>query len=135
MLLERYRDGALMFSVRWDKFAQDWRTATAKERVVLDDGRPAIRREPAEGDEDGEVTYTTLAPELWNRIKSRQREAFAMNPPPPRTRLCQACRAPLKVSREYEAVWTFRCETCGSSETWGKQEVGGSWGAGEKEKR
>ena len=133
MLLERYRDGGLMFQTRWDKFAQDWRTSTAKERVVLDDGRPAIRREAA--DEDGEITYTTLAPELWSRIKSRQREAFAMNPPPPRTRLCQACRAEMKVSREFEAVWCFTCPTCGSSETWGKDVVGGSIGAGEKEKR
>lgn len=134
MILERYH-GALLFNDRWDRFSVLWRTSPAKERVVLDDGRPAIRREPSPDEEGGEVTFTTLAPELWNRIKSRQREAFVMNPPPPRTRLCLACRGEMKVSREYEAVWCFRCPTCGSSETWGKDLLGGSVGSGEKEKR
>lgn len=137
MLLSRRKDGGLLFETRWDLFAQEWRTASAKERVLLDDGRPAIRREPSEGDEDGEVTYTTLAPELWNRIKGRQREAFAMNPPPARVRLCLACRGEMKVVRECEAVWCFRCPACGSSETWGKDQagIGGTRGAGEAEKR
>ena len=135
MILERYTDGGLMFAIRWDLFAQEWRTATPKERVVLNDGRPAIRREPTEGDEDGETTYTTLVPALWDEINKRQKEAFAIHPPPPRTRFCQACRAELKVAREYEAVWCFSCPRCGSAETWGKDVLGGSIGAGEKEKR
>ena len=124
-----------MFAVHWDMFAQEWRAAAAKERVVLDDGRPAIRRAPPADEENGEVTNTTLAPVLWERVKARQREAFAMNPAPPRTRLCQACRAELEVSREYGAVWCFRCESCGRSETWGKDILGGTHGAGEGEKR
>ena len=137
MILGRYSDGGLMFAVRWDVFARDWRTASAKERVVLNDGRPAIRREPSADEENGEVTYTTLPPALWDRIKSRQKDAFAMNPPPPRTRLCQACCAELRVAREYGSVWTFRCPACGRSETWGKDQpgIGGTWGAGEREKR
>ena len=135
MILTRRKDGGLVFEERWDRFCSEWRAASAKERVVLDDGRPAVRREPRPEDEDGEVTFTTLAPALWERIKSRQRAAFAMEPPPKRVRLCQACRAEMGVAREYESVYCFRCPVCGSSETWGKQIVGGTFGAGEKEKR
>lgn len=134
-LLSRRKDGGLVFEIRWNRFAEEWRTAAAKERVVLEDGRPAIRREPSPIDPEGEVTFTTLPQSLWERIRIRQREAFAMNPPPPRTRLCQACRGELKVSREYEDVWCFTCPTCGSAETWGKTVLGGSIGSGEKEKR
>ena len=135
MFLERRKDGGLLFNERWDRFSQEWHRADHKQRVVLDDGRPAIRREPSPDGEDGEITFTTLAPELWNRIKSRQREAFLINPPPPRTRLCQACRAEMAVTKEYENVWCFKCSVCGSSETWGKDIVGGTRGAGETEKR
>mgnify|MGYP001561557671 CR=1 FL=1 len=135
MFLERRPDGGLVFNDRWDRFSVSWRQATDAERVVLEDGRPAIRREPLPDETDGEVTFTTLAPELWERIKSRQREAFALAPPPPRTRWCQACRAAMVVSREYDVVWCFRCPTCGSSETWGKDVLGGTRGAGETEKR
>ena len=135
MILTRRKDGGLVFEERWSRFCSEWRAASAKERVVLEDGRPAVRREPRPEDEDGEVTFTTLAPALWERVKSRQREAFAMEPPPKRVRLCQACRAPMVVSREYEAVWCFRCPVCGSSETWGKDLLGGVHGAGEREKR
>jgi len=134
-LLERYSDGGLMFNDRWDRFCQSWRVATPRERVVLNDGRPAIRREPSPDEEDGEITYTTIAPALWEKIKQRQREAFALTPPPPRTRLCQACRAPLKVAREYGDCWTFVCDQCKSTEIHGKDLVGGTWGAGEAEKR
>lgn len=134
-LIARYRDGGLLFNERWDRFSVQWRTSAPHERVILDDGRPAIRREPNPIEPDGEVTYVTLASALWDTIKKRQKAAFAMEPPPPRTRLCQACRAEMKVSREYEAVWCFRCEACGSSETWGKDVLGGTQGSGEKEKR
>ena len=133
MIFSRRPDGGLLFETRWDLFSAEWRVASAKERVILEDGRPAIRREAT--DEDGEVAFTTLAPELWNRIRARQREAFLMNPPPARTRLCQACRAEMRVTKEYENVWCFRCSVCGSSETWGKDVVGGTRGAGETEKR
>jgi hypothetical protein len=40
----------------------------------------------------------------------------------------------MTVSREYENVWTFRCEVCKSVEAWGKDVVGGTQGAGEREK-
>lgn len=135
MLFTRRKDGSLLFETRWNLFVGEWRAATQIERVVLDDGRPAIRREPSPEDEDGDVTYTTLAPALWDRIKSRQREAFALTPPPKRVRLCQACRGQMTVTREYEDVWCFSCPRCHSSETWGKDLLGGVPGAGEREKR
>lgn len=134
MLIDRRRDGSLVFNCRWDHFVKEWRGAPLNRRVVLDDGRPAVRRPPEE-DQQGTETYTTIAPALWDTIKKRQREAFGGNPPPPRTRLCQACRQPMRMVREYSDVWCFKCDTCGSSETWGKQIVGGTRGAGEIEKR
>jgi len=134
MIFSRRKDGGLLFETRWDRFVAEWRTATDAERVVLEDGRPAIRREPTPEDEDGDVTYTTLAPRLWEEIKHRQREAFALAPAPKRTRLCQACRGTMRVAREYEDCWTFKCYACSSSEVWGKDVLGGARGAGEKEK-
>jgi len=41
----------------------------------------------------------------------------------------------MRVTREYGEVWCFRCPACGSSETWGKNLLGGTRGGGEREKQ
>ena len=132
VLIERLPDRSLVFCCTWREFLQAWRQADQAHRVVLPDGRPAART-----DGEGEVppSYTSLHPHVWPVLRARLKEAFALVPPSSkRVRLCEACRSELKVSREESMVWHFKCETCGSIEIYGKDFVGGTPGAGEKER-
>lgn len=132
MLIDKGPNGSLVIAGTWKAFLLDWRTAKPEERTVLPDTtkRPAVRREG----EAGRVTYLTIYPAVWEFMRGRIKEAFLRNPPAKRVRLCQGCRAEMVVSIEYEDVWCFVCPQCQSSETWGKQLLGGTRGAGVKEK-
>ena len=136
MLLDRRPDGSLVIETRWDDFVTAWRAADDAHRVALGDGRPAVMRDaPLSLDADPKPAYLTVAQPAWDVLRRRVKEAFRGEPPPPRTRLCQACRGPLTLAKEYEDVWTFVCGQCRSRETGGKDVVGGTRGAGEREAR
>lgn len=130
MLLSRRPDDSLLIETTWESFRTEWQKSDHAHRVVLDDKRPGVLRDTAEGPPN----VFTLHPHVWERMKSRIQEAMQGAPPPKRVRLCRACRAPMKVAREYEDVWCFRCEVCGGTDIEGKDRVGGSIGGGEKEK-
>lgn len=130
MLLDRQRDGTIIFSGTWKEFIADWKAATPDNRVILDDGRPAVRRPDADP-----VTYFTIYPQIWPEIRHKLKAMMALTPPKKRERLCELCRNPMRVSREYEGAWCFTCQVCRSTEIHGKDHVGGVWGAGEKEKK
>ena len=131
MLIDKGPNGSLIICQGWRHFLEDWRTATPAERTVLPDRRPAVRREG----EDGRATYLTIYPAVWEFMRGRITEAFRQTPPPKRVRLCAGCREEMVVTIEYEDVWCWTCPQCRSSETWGKNLVGGTIGAGLKEKR
>lgn len=134
MILHRRPDGSILFEVAWKDFRADWRKATAAQKVVLDDRRPAVRIETRGPDGAPEVRITTIAGPLWERLRPRLQAAMRGDQPHRRLRLCGACRAELTVTREYGDSWTFRCPQCRTVEVWGKRIVGGTMGAGEQEK-
>lgn len=131
MILDRLSDGSLVFSGTWKDYVAEYRKATRAQDAVLPDGRPAVRRV----NEDGEVSYVSIYPSIWSDIRPKLKEMRALSPPKKREHLCELCRSPMKVAREYEGAWTFSCDVCKSTEIHGKDHVGGVWGAGEKEQR
>ena len=128
-MLDRRPDGSIVFSSTWKSFIADWREAKPENRVVLDDGRPAVRRPDTDP-----PAYYSIYPQIWPEIRSRLKEMLAQAPPKKREHLCELCRNPMTVAREYEGVWTFRCDVCKSTEIHGKAQIGGTVGAGETEK-
>ena len=127
MILSRLPDGTTLFEERLDQFRTDWRAAPETRRLVLDDGRPAVRLE------NGSLV-TVLAP-YWTVMRQYMHARLAPGVRhPPRARYCQACGAIMQISREFEHAWTFACDTCKSTEIHGKTIVGGTEGAGEREK-
>lgn len=127
MLLTRQHDGSLLIEDRGDRFTQAWRLALQHERVVMADGRPAIRKDSPLG-----VTYTTVHRHAWDLLKKLPRNRPMVQN---RIRLCEWCGNEMKVAREFESCWAFHCPKCKSSEVWGKNLVGGTVGGGEEEKR
>ena len=127
MLLTRQPDGSLLVEVRGDHFTTAYRAAHVSQRVVLPDGRPAVREAKPDG-----VTYTTIHGKAWEILKTLPRNRPLIQN---KVKLCEACGAELKVSREYEGCWCFTCPKCKSVETHDKRLIGGTWGQGEKEKR
>lgn len=128
MLCHLQKDGSWLIEERLDEFLRQWKLTARDARVVLEDRRPAIRTHT------DPVTYLTIHPYVWDLVKQKLKETLRGTPPPPRTRRCEGCGGELKVTREYEQVWVFACDRCKSVETHGKNLVGGSVGAGEKEK-
>ena len=131
MLFDRQPDGTIIFSGTWKDYVAERHKATPDQRVVLDDGRPAIRRVS----EAGEISYVTIYEQIWPEIRRKLKDMMALTPPKKRERLCELCRNPLRVAREYGGCWTFVCDTCKSTEIHGKDRVGGVVGAGEAEKQ
>ena len=127
MKMDRLPDGTPLFSVRWDVWRSDWKRASPSQRVVLDDGRPAVLS--PSGD-----SYVTVDPQLWEIVRAKFRDALVTTARK-RERLCEACHTPMHLTHEYEHAWTFTCERCKSAEIHGKTLVGGTLGAGEPEKR
>lgn len=129
MLIDRLASGSPVFSLTWKQFLVEWRRSDQRHRAVLDDGRPAVIH-------DGEPpSYHTVVPALWAHVKPQLQERLVLRQHPPRARLCEACGTPMHLTHEWSEVWTFACERCGSVEAWGKDVVGGTWGAGEVERR
>ena len=127
MILSRLPNGTTVFEERLDQFRNDWRTAPETRRLVLDDGRPAVRL-------DTGSLVTVLAPH-WQVMRQYMQARLAPGVRhPTRARYCQACGAVMKVAREFEQAWTFACDICKSTEIHGKSLVGGTKGAGEREK-
>ena len=126
MKMDTLPDGTPIFSLRWDEFRSDWKLAVPPQRVVLDDGRPAVRS--LSGD-----SYVTIAWPLWECVRERFRESLVTTAKK-REHLCEACHTPMKITHEYEHAWTWTCDVCKSAEIHGKTIVGGTIGAGEHEK-
>jgi hypothetical protein len=113
------------------EFWREIRQAPREARVVLDDNRPGVKKQT----ELGEIILT-LYPAVWAKQKKilKEKRGYELIQPVSRTRLCDLCATPMKVIRELEQLWVMKCPACRSTEMWGKQLVGGTWGAGEKEK-
>jgi phage FluMu protein Com len=101
------------------------------EQVVMDDHRPAIRRQNELG-----LTYYTIAGALWEILQHLPR---AQQKVENRVIRCDACGSDMKVVREYDGggqgpgYWCFKCPKCKSTEIWSKAIIGGTLQAGEKE--
>lgn len=131
MLLTHRPDGSLLIECNGRQFGDLWKTATVAERVVMDDRRPAIRRQSDLG-----LTYYTIAGVLWEILRSLPRgQPKVQN----KIMRCDACGSDMQVTHEYDGggqsagFWTFVCPKCRSTEIWSKEIVGGTKGAGEKE--
>ena len=127
MLLTNRPDGSLLIECGGRDFTRAWQEALQHEKVLMADGRPAIRRETGLG-----VTWTTVHAHAWNVLKTLPRNRPMIRG---KMRLCSWCGAELKLSREFEEVWTWVCPACKATEIMGKNLVGGTRGGGEKEKR
>lgn len=124
-------DGVAVIPEKAKTFWTAMRDAPASDRVVLPDGRPALRSVSQVG-----TFYRTLHPLIWQASRKILKEygARALVQPVSRTRLCQSCLTPMAVKRELEGIWVLACPMCESVELWGKQLVGGTQGAGDREK-
>lgn len=120
-----------VIEVQSTEFWGAMKAAPKDARVVLPDNRPGVKRQTDLGD-----VILTLYPAVWAMQKRKLKElrGYDLIQPVSRTRLCQICLTPMKVTREMEQLWVMKCPACKSTEMWGKQFVGGTWGAGEKEK-
>ena len=130
MLLTRRPDGTILFEGTWRDFMSEWRAATPADRVVLADGRPAVARRQVEP-----PNFFTIHGQVWEIVRPRLTAAMQGAPPKKRERLCEVCRTPMGVAREFTDVWSFKCPACRSVQMFGKDVIGGTHGAGEKETR
>ncbi len=130
-LLTRRKDDSLLIETRLDYFLEKWKVAALRDRLVLDDQRPAVRTADDQG-----VSLTTIHPEAWMRVRATIKPLLKQQAltHPSRGRLCEFCGNVLKVKRELHDCWIFHCPACQTSEIHGKTLVGGTTGAGEKEK-
>lgn len=117
----------VMVECRADQFGETMKTMPKSARCVLTDGRPALITK----DEFGGVMYITIHAYAWSILKKIPKHRHV----PSRVRLCEFCRSEMKLAREYETSWTFTCPVCKSVEVHDKRFIGGTRGAGEKEKR
>lgn len=131
-LFSKRPDGSTVISMSFTEWGKIFGAAADEEKVVLEDGRPAVRREPMM--RDLPATYVTLHHAAWDeltRAERRYHREFLSQPQPSRSRLCSACGAELKVKREWHRMWGFYCPRCQSPELLGKDLYGGTIGQGE----
>lgn len=131
-LFSRRPDGSTVIELDYEPWRAQWLQATNEEKAVLEDSRPAIRREPFMSGLP--PTYVTLRHALWDALKKFERRNpafFEDNSHPTHGRNCSACKAELKLKREWHHGWLFYCPRCQSSELLGKELYGGTIGAGE----
>lgn len=119
-------DGSVVIEGRADEFSKEWRAAPLHDRLVMPDGRPAVRQ----ATELGPILFM-MYPAAWDRLKKLPRGRLIICN---RTKLCELCGTELRMVRELETMWCFRCPSCRSVESHSKDLVGGTLGAGEKEK-
>jgi len=131
MHLTRLPNGTLLVELDGRAFAEMLKDAPQSTKLQLPDKRPAIAKyAPRTTLEDSEQTYYTLHWYIWERIRSLPQYQNV----PSRTRLCDNCGTALKVKEEREDHWLFACPRCDTREFWGKQLIGGTIGAGQREK-
>ena len=109
-------------------FNAEFRKAASGDLHELPDGRPAIMTQAL----FGEVHVTTMYPMVWDRRKSRVGQTNRAVGSAERG--CPTCGCTMVLTNELETTWSFWCPDCKTVETWGKQIIGGTIGAGEKEK-
>jgi len=109
-------------------FNAEFRRSTEAQQFVLDDGRPAIMAEPLFGVPHAVTMYM----HVWEIRKSQYLAKHL--PAGSHERGCPTCGCKMEVTRELESTWSFRCPVCKTVDAWGKQIVGGTHGAGQKEK-
>lgn len=130
-LLTKRPDESWLVETRLDYFLDRWKTSAMADRLVLDDQRPAVRSTSPEG-----VSLITIHPDAWDRVRAHIKPLLKQGElvHPNKKRLCEFCGSELKVKREMTDAWVFHCPACQTSEIHGKNLVGGTLGAGEKEK-
>lgn len=130
-IFTRRADGVLVVETRLDHFLEKWKVAPLRDKMALDDGRPAVRTVDDQG-----INLTTIHPEMWGRVRSIIKPLLkkAELDHPSRGRMCELCGMALTLKRELTDSWVFHCDACHTSEIHGKAFVGGQIGAGEKEK-
>jgi hypothetical protein len=130
-LLTLRPDNSWLVETRLDYFLDRWRSAPQKDKLVLDDKRPAVRSQ----DELG-VSLLTVHPEAWDRVRRKIQPILQQGKldHPSKKRLCEFCGTELKLRRELTDCWVFYCVSCDTAEIHAKYLVGGTEGAGNKEK-
>lgn len=130
-LLTKRPDGSWLIETRLDHFLSKWKVAALRDKLVLDDQRPAVRTLDEQG-----VSITTIHPEAWDRVRAVIKPLLKHGElaHPSKKRLCELCGSELKVVRELYDCWVFHCPSCETNEIHAKALVGGTRGAGEKEK-
>ena len=122
---------ALEIIVTSKEFWSTMAAAPRSARCVLKDNRPGVKKDTELG-----PVILTLAPAVWAKQKKvlKEKRGYDLIVPPAKTKLCLFCSTPMKVTQELEQIWIMQCPHCRGTELWGKQLVGGTWGAGEKER-
>jgi len=133
--MRTYRDqhGDVIMETFFEDFRQQWRKTPREKRAILQDKRPAVIQMRQDGFDP--IVFLTMPQFIWEQVK-RQTSAkmgFEINPVA-RVRLCELCGSEMKTSLERESYWIFACPRCQVTDVDGKQFVGGTQGAGVKEK-
>lgn len=129
MLFTPQPNGSLLVELdTWREFRAKWRDAPPDHRIVLADKRPAVLDPHADPLTDRPTLYTPHW-HIWSCVRNLQQLDM---PAESRTMRCASCNEPMKPI-EHETYWKFACERCHSREIWGKDAVGGTIGAGERE--
>lgn len=130
-ILTQRPDGSLLIETRLDHFLEKWKVAALHDKLVLDDRRPAVRTQDDQG-----YNITTIHPEAWARVRAVIQPLLKQGQleHPNKQRLCEFCGTALKVVRELHDCWVFHCPSCATNEIHAKRLVGGTVGAGEKER-
>ena len=131
MYITRQPDGTVLVETTAKAFLDEWKQASSHCKVLLDDKRPAIVRQPDMA--NGDPTFLTLMPAVWDRMKAVGWKKLQTARHPPHARLCEVCGAKLRLVCESAQHWIFKCLQCPTRETWGKTMLGGTIGAGNKE--
>jgi len=95
------------------------------ERHTTKDKRPAIRT----GNSFGYEIWTVPNEIAWDIMKS----AAGSKPVMSYEHQCRTCGSAMKMTREFGDTWAFHCQNCKTVHVQGKDKVGGTHGAGEKE--
>ena len=98
MRISHLRDGSLVFESGWAELRAKWVAAETKDKVLLEDGRPAVRLYVDEP--DGRHSYQSIYPAIWEMVREQQRhrsQALGTDVRhPKRSRLCQQCGAEME---------------------------------------
>ena len=140
-IFTRLPSGDLLIEADLTRFQQEFQKTPKEDRVKLKDGRLGLRRHDVMDPES--YTVMTVHQEVWERMvfaakrqTSNMKEfltRFEQKAAPAKKRLCKECGAEQKERMEKEQWWSFYCPSCEKNEIWGKNLIGGTWGAGEKE--